>query len=338
MIILSSITDLSFSKFAKTNNGITLSTLLKKLNNLFSIKQLKRHLESLSKQKIIEIIYQKDDKSYVNKLIKLSYSLNTRTPYIPIILPKKLKLTHSQIIIYSLLLNKGSFFKRADTDFILKKDSLKKLLLQLPHISFKTLQETVKKFLKDNLLISGKYNSIYSINENVEAAYSKVFNIVSNNNAKEKLAKVKEQKQEKSQEKSKEINFVLKYLTNNGYFKAKYFAEAFLDENINNTLIFNENYISSLSSYQIQEIKLYKRWIEEINLANLSKTVFKDQKGYFFTLEKNHLVNKFEKKIMFKNKMIIGDKYSFPQPLEKKGLSYKFGTCYEKKELSHNNF
>ena len=189
-ILLSLINKLCTTPFARAHDGyinLTDAQIASKAPDLFNARQVKRHINDLTNLGILNC-------AGVNgvRWIRSKKESNAEK-FMPIIDVTDLKLTNTDRLVLSKLLDKGSFFFKAELGFVTEHNQMKKITSELYPASERSIRQAYKKF-KDNGLISpilelSCYSQPLTFNKALTEQYIKIFNIRPSKKIKEIVSK-----------------------------------------------------------------------------------------------------------------------------------------------------
>ena len=179
MSILTNLCKNSHSNFIDYSNN----ELLSRVHGLFSLVQIRRHIEKLNKLGLISVSYGQNSSrkilltsvyNFAGKFISIS-SIYTGSG------ASKLKV--SEILVFSYLLDKSSFFAKADLGFFTDSDDATQICKEL-NISDRTLRNAYASLIELKAIAycsdaSKKSVKAVNISDDISSQYAKKFNITS---------------------------------------------------------------------------------------------------------------------------------------------------------------
>lgn len=179
MSILTNLCKNSQSNFIDYSNN----ELLSRVHGLFSLVQIRRHIEKLNKLGLISVSYGQNS----SRKILLSSVYNFAGKFISIssIYTESgaSKLKASEILVFSYLLDKSSFFAKADLGFFTDSDDATQISKEL-NISDRTLRNAYASLIELKAIAycsdaSKKSVKAVNISDDISSQYAKKFNITS---------------------------------------------------------------------------------------------------------------------------------------------------------------
>ena len=177
--ILTNLCKSSQSNFIDYSNN----ELLSRVHGLFSLVQIRRHIEKLNKLGLISVSYGQNSSrkillssvnNFAGKFISIS-SIYTESG--------ASKLMASEILVFSYLLDKSSFFAKADLGFFTDSDDATQICKEL-NISDRTLRNAYASLIELKAIAycsdaSKKSVKAVNISDDISSQYAKKFNITS---------------------------------------------------------------------------------------------------------------------------------------------------------------
>lgn len=191
-VFLSILTNLcknSQSNFIDYSNN----ELLSRVHGLFSLVQIRRHIEKLSKLGLIAVSYGQNSSrkillssvnDFAGKFISIS-SIYTESG--------ASKLKASEILVFSYLLDKSSFFAKADLGFFTDSDDATQICKEL-NISDRTLRNAYASLIELKVIAycsdaSKKAVKAVNISDDISSQYAEKFNITSSDHCRKIVLK-----------------------------------------------------------------------------------------------------------------------------------------------------